>query len=86
MVKPSYDDATLAVYFQPVHPALYAHPVVGPVLRLLEAEDPDIVAAVADVDRSLVRDALARSPEERLRVLVDRWNGLARLRDDGRQG
>jgi hypothetical protein len=65
--KPSYDEETLAAYFQPVHAATYADPVAGPVLERLQREDPDIVAAVADVDRSQVRDALARSPEERLR-------------------
>ncbi|MBI4952800.1 MAG: hypothetical protein HY908_12265 [Myxococcales bacterium] len=81
MAKPSYDDETLAAYFQPVSPELYADPVVGPVLRRLEVDDPDVVLAVADVDRSQVRDALARSPEERLRVALERWNGLARLRD-----
>ncbi|MCC6527264.1 MAG: hypothetical protein IT373_31740 [Polyangiaceae bacterium] len=86
MPKPSYDDTTLAGYFGPVRPELYAHPVVGPVLRRLDAEDPDIVAAVADVDRSQVRDALARSPEERLRVALARWNGLARLRRGDGQG
>ena len=80
MSKPSYDEATLAAYFQPVHPSLYDDPIVGPVLRQLEAEDPDLVAAVADVDRSQVRDALALSPEVRLARAVARWNGLMRLR------
>lgn len=68
MGRPSYDDATLAEYFQPVHPRLYEDPIVGPILRALEKDDPDLVAAVADVDRSLVRDALAKTPEERLRA------------------
>jgi len=68
MGKPSYDDETLAAYFQPVHPVTYEDPIVGPLLRRLEQVDPDLVAAVADVDRSQVRDALARSPEDRLRI------------------
>jgi hypothetical protein len=80
MSKPSYDEETLAGYFLPVHPALYEDPVIGPVLRALEAQDPDVVAAVADVDRSQVRDALALTPEERLARAVSRWNGLMRLR------
>lgn len=67
MGKPSYDNETLAAYFQPVHAATYADSIVGPVLARLELEDPDLVAAVADVDRSQLREALARSPEERLR-------------------
>ena len=83
MSKPSYDEATLAGYFQPVHPTLYDDPVIGPVLRKLEADDPDLVAAVADVDRSQVRDALALTPEERLVRAVARWNGLMRLRRGG---
>ena len=80
MSGPSYDEATLAKYFQPVHPSLFDHPIVGPVLRRLQAEDRDVIAAVADVDRSQVRDALARTPEERLARAVARRNALTRLR------
>lgn len=68
MGGPSYDDQTLAAYFQPVHPALYEDPTIGPLLRRLEASDPDVMLAVADVDRSQIRDALDRTPEERLRI------------------
>jgi hypothetical protein len=67
MGRPSYDEATLAAYFQPMGPALFDDPVAGLELRRLAAEDPDIIAAVADVDRSQIRDAFLRSPEERLR-------------------
>jgi hypothetical protein len=67
-MKPSYDDETLAAYFQPVHDEMWEDPLVGPVLRRLAAEDPDLIAAVADVDRSQIRDCLRRTPEQRLRV------------------
>jgi hypothetical protein len=53
--RPSYDDDTLAAYFQPVHPMLHADPVMGPLLRRLQEVDPDLVLAVADVDRSQIR-------------------------------
>jgi hypothetical protein len=66
MGRPSYDDETLAGYFYPMHPSLFDDPVAGPELRRLAVEDPDILAAVADVDRSQVRDFLAKSPFERL--------------------
>jgi hypothetical protein len=66
MGKPSYDDETLAAYFYPLHDALYDDPIVGPTLRRLAVEDPDIIAAVADVDRSQVRDFLKKSPWERV--------------------
>jgi len=69
-MNPSYDKQTLAAYFQPVGDDLLADPVLGPVLRQLAETDPDLVAAVADVDRSQIREALALSPEERLRRAV----------------
>ena len=65
-MKPSYDEATLAGYFQPLSPALWDDPIVGPVLRELEQRDPDLIAAVADVDRSQVRDALAKTTDQRV--------------------
>ena len=83
MGAPSYDDETLAAYFQPLGEALFDDPVVGPALRLLRDRDPDVLAAVADVDRSQIRDALARTPEEHLAWAVGRWNGLMRLRRGG---
>jgi hypothetical protein len=78
--KPSYDDATLAAYFQPLSPATYEDPIAGPLLRELEAQDPDLVLAVADVDRSQIRDALARSPSERLSACFKRAAGFERAR------
>jgi hypothetical protein len=83
MGKPSYDDETLAAYFHPPQPSLFDDPVVGPTLRRLAVEDPDLLAAVADVDRSQIRDCLARSPAQRLRCAEENWNGLAGLRRGG---
>ena len=56
----------LGDWFQPVSEALMADPVAGPMLSQLAQDDPDLIAAVADVDRSQVRDMLALSPEQRL--------------------
>lgn len=65
-MKPSYDDETLAAYFRPLSPELWDDPIVGPVLRRLERDDRVLIDAVADVDRSQIRDALARTPGQRL--------------------
>jgi hypothetical protein len=80
--RPSYDDETLQAYFHPVADALYDDPIVGPVLRRLAVEDPDIIAAVADVDRSQIRDAMRQTPWERLEFNQRSWNGLMRLRGE----
>ena len=56
----------LSNWFQPVSETLMADPVAGPVLRKLAQDDPDLIAAVANVDRSQVRDMLALTPEQRL--------------------
>jgi hypothetical protein len=66
MSAPTYDEPTLAAYFQPVHGETWADPVVGPVLRRLLADAPEVIDAVADVDRSLIYDALASTPAARL--------------------
>jgi hypothetical protein len=79
MVRP-YDDLTLAAYFHACDPTLYRDRWVGPVLRRLQAEDPDVIAAVRDVDRSQIRDCLSRTPFERLASIVANWNALARFR------
>ncbi|MBI3203912.1 MAG: hypothetical protein HYZ29_20395 [Myxococcales bacterium] len=68
MGAPSYAPETLAAYFQPVHPELFADPRLGRLLSKLRDEDPDLVLAVADVDRSRIRDTLGLTPEERLRA------------------
>lgn len=73
------DGATLEHLFSPMSPELLDDPVCGAELRRLAQEDPDILAAVADVDRSQIRDAFQRSPAERLRCAVNAWNGIARL-------
>ena len=65
-MKPSYDDSTMAAYFQPLSRELWDDPLVGAILRELERTDPVIIDAVADVDRSQVRDSLAKAPERRL--------------------
>jgi hypothetical protein len=80
---PSYDEATLAQYFSPMNEELFDDPVAGPALRRLAADDPDLVAAVADVDRSQIRDCARQSPFERLRNASRRWNGLMRFRRSG---
>jgi hypothetical protein len=77
-VRPSYDDETLAAVFQPARTAL-EDPVAGPALARLATEDPDVLAAVADVDRSLIRDALRLSPFERLRRAEAHRRALARF-------
>ncbi|UQA61982.1 hypothetical protein [Polyangium aurulentum] len=75
MGRPSYDEQTLAAYFQPIQAETWNDPVAGPALRCLAVEDPDIIAAVADVDRSQIRDCLSRTPWERLQ----RAMGMARV-------
>ena len=83
MGRPSYDEATLAAYFHPPSPAIFDDPVAGPELRRLQIEDPDILAAVADVDRSQIRDCLKGTPGQRLRCAETDWNDLARFRRVG---
>jgi hypothetical protein len=66
MGAPTYDPETLAAYFQPVHPETWEDPIVGPVLRRLAQDAPEVIDAVADVDRSLIFDALLQTPGARL--------------------
>jgi hypothetical protein len=80
MGKPSYDDETLAAYFYPMSPALYDDPVVGSTLKRLAEEDPDIILAVADVDRSQCRDAMLEDPFERLGRAIDTMDALLGFR------
>ena len=80
MARPSYDEATLAQYFMPMSEDLFDDPVAGVALRRLAREDPDIIAAVADVDRSLVREALARDTTDRVRFAVETMNAVSRYR------
>ncbi|AUX45343.1 uncharacterized protein SOCE26_068250 [Sorangium cellulosum] len=79
-MKPSYDDGTLAAYFQPLGPALWEDSVLGPLLRRIAVEDPDLIAAVADVDRSQIRDTLRRAPLERLQAAFSMAEALSGFR------
>ncbi len=71
MGAPSYDESTLAAYFQPVHGETWEDPIIGPVLRRLQREAPEVIEAVADVDRSLIYDALTWTPAARLARALD---------------
>jgi hypothetical protein len=78
------EDEALARAFHAALPATLDDPIVGPVLRRLEVEDPDVYAAIAEVDRSLIWITLEETPETR----VGRAFGIARMgeqarRDDG---
>lgn len=66
MGAPTYDAETLAAYFHPIRPETWADPVLGPILRRLAEEAPDVVEAVGDVDRSLIYAALSETPAARL--------------------
>jgi hypothetical protein len=68
VTKPSYDDETLAAYFQPLDRSLWGDAVLGPLLRELKRTDPVLIEAVTDVDRSQIRDLLSMTPEARLRA------------------
>jgi hypothetical protein len=60
------DEATLARIFCPMDPALFDDPVCGAALRHLAVEDPDVLGAVADVDRTLIWANLAQTQEDPL--------------------
>jgi hypothetical protein len=62
---------------------LYDDPICGAVLRRLAQEDPDVIAAVGDVDRDQIRDDLRRTPTERLRSVEASFNALAKFRRAG---
>ena len=81
MGSPTYDAKTLAAYFQPVHQATWDDPIVGPVLRRLAKEAPDVIEAVADVDRSQIFDALMETPAARLARALDMAAFIARTRE-----
>ncbi len=74
-----YDSETLAAYFQPADPRLFDDPVAGPALRRLAKEDADVIAAVADVDRSLIRMCLEKTPAERLGVNEQAARAISRF-------
>lgn len=55
-------------------------PAVARVRALLAARDPDVLAAVDDVDRTLILSALARDPWERVRESAANARYMAELR------
>jgi len=88
MGLPSVDAETLAAYFHPVLPETWEDPMVGPVLRRLAETAPQVIAAVADVDRSLIFDALAMTPEQRVAQSMHMAAFIEKMREakgDGRR-
>lgn len=83
MGAPSYDAEDLAGYFQPLSDALWRDRTLGPLLRRWAQSDPGLIAAVADVDRSQIRDALAETPDTRLRNVSQMAATFARARRVG---
>ena len=65
--------------FRPLDAA--AVPEIAAVLARLREEDPDVIAAVADVDRSLLWAAMARSPIEHLNDCARAVESLTDFRD-----
>jgi hypothetical protein len=59
---------------------------LGESIQELLKRDPEIARAVAEVDRSLIRDALARTPLERLRVATSHVRALRRFKHVPSQG
>jgi hypothetical protein len=57
--------------------------VCGAILRRLAEEDPDVIAAVADVDRTIIWANLDLTPEERSLSMDRHRTMLAEWRDDG---
>jgi hypothetical protein len=73
IVVPDERFATAEQIFRPVDPALV--PELAGVLAYLAAQEPDVLAAVADVDRSLIWAAMEMSPldylDEGARLIED---------------
>jgi hypothetical protein len=79
-MKPTCEEPTRAAAFHPILEPTLDDPVVGPLLRRLCIEDADVIAAVADIDRSLIWEALREPPLARLRRSVGNARAIARLR------
>ncbi|MGK3986024.1 hypothetical protein WME99_23460 [Sorangium sp. So ce136] len=79
-MKPGHPTTATEACTQPLQPALWEDPDLGPVLRGLAVQDPDLIEAVADVDRSLIRLALAQAPLDRLRSSSNMMRTLMRFR------
>ena len=56
-------------------------PAASAVADLIEALDPEVRAAIADVDRTLITLSLEQSPWCRLRYASKMAQSLARIRD-----
>lgn len=56
-------------------------PAASAVADLIEALDPEVRAAIADVDRTLITLSLEQSPWCRLRSASKMAQSLARIRD-----
>lgn len=81
MTAPSVDAETLAAYFHPLLPETWDDPVVGPILRRLAETAPEVIAAVADVDRSLIFDALSMTMEQRVAEAMHRAAFIEAMRE-----
>lgn len=57
-----------------------AVPELAELIDYLAAHDPDVLAAVADVDRSLIWSALESTPLARLARCSENARGIERLR------
>jgi hypothetical protein len=79
----TYDRDTLAAYFRPLSVEFLSDPAMANLVRQFETMDPDVIAAIADVDRSLIRQALAQTPTERLQTMEQLANLLAKARRGG---
>jgi hypothetical protein len=74
------DEATLARIFHAPDPSLFDDPVCGAELRRLAIEDPDIIEAVADVDRTVIWNDMERTPAECLRSAEEMLNFAMKAR------
>lgn len=62
VIEPDPAEAT----FLPIAEAWWRDPALGPVIRQLEAQQPEILEAVGEVDRSLIRESLSLPAAARL--------------------
>ncbi len=85
IVLPAELGVTVEEIFREVDRALV--PELAALLDHLAACDPDVLAAVADVDRSLIWSALECSPLTRLERCSENAEGIERLREaiDGKR-
>jgi hypothetical protein len=79
IVLPAELGVTVDDIFRPVDRS--SVPELADLLDHLAAHDPDLLAAIADVDRSLIWSALDESPLRRLERCSANARGLASLRE-----